>query len=320
MINKDLKFLVIGLGSIGERHVRNLKTLGYTDITVLRSRNLPPRTLAIDDYKTVLNWDDAVANDPDLAIICTPTSMHQDQAIKCLESGISVLVEKPISNDLSGEQKIKSLIKADDSLFCYTAYMMRFHPFVAKIKSIIDAKTYGALRSFHSQWGEHLPYWHPWEDYSETYAALNGMGGGAALTLSHDIDLAMHLMPSKVSDFSIFKNDKTALKTDTDDATDVMFRFENGATGHVHVNFFQKNPQRRYEYRFDGATVIFDYFSNEMTILKDKDKETISYDGFDRNDMFIEQSKFVIAQLKNPTFDRMFEIEQAYFTTKICLS
>ena len=80
--------------------------------------------------------------------------------------------------------------------------MMRFHPLICDLKEIISNEYYGKLISIQSKWAEFLPDWHPWEDYRISYASNKKMGGGVALTLSHDIDLAFFLTSSKLQNFS----------------------------------------------------------------------------------------------------------------------
>ncbi|HOY94190.1 MAG TPA: Gfo/Idh/MocA family oxidoreductase, partial [Catalimonadaceae bacterium] len=98
-MTKQDPVLVIGGGSIGERHIGNLLTLGYTNIVVLRSRNLPFRTVDASKVTIVTDWESALALKPRAAFICTPTSLHISQAIKCAENGISILAEKPLSHN-----------------------------------------------------------------------------------------------------------------------------------------------------------------------------------------------------------------------------
>ena len=103
--------LVIGLGSIGERHVRNLKILGCNNIYVLRRRNKEPRTFKLEDYKFVKSINDALSKNISAAIISTPTSSHTEMLITLVEASIPVLLEVPISNSLKGLIKINELAK-----------------------------------------------------------------------------------------------------------------------------------------------------------------------------------------------------------------
>ena len=72
--------------------------------------------------------------------------------------------------------------------------MMRYHKEINLIKEIIDSGQLGRITSSHINWSTYLPDWHPWEDYSESYASNSEMGGGAILTCSHEIDTMNYLL------------------------------------------------------------------------------------------------------------------------------
>lgn len=309
-----MKFLIIGAGSIGERHIRNLLTLGYSDILVYRTRRLPLRTVDASDISILTDWREVLARKPDAAIICSPTALHLEQTLDCLRAGMHVLVEKPLSHTTEGLAELKNLLTESDRLM-QVGYMLRFHPLLLRVQKILNEKTYGNLVSFHSHWGEHLPDWHPWEDYRNSYAARTDLGGGAGLTLSHDLDLALWLAASPVARHYSVENRSSRLETDTDEATDLIFRFENGTTGHVHVNFFQKNPERRYEYRTDEATLVVDYFADTLTIYRAKTPpQTERLTDFERNDLFIEQTKNFLSNIELPS-ERRRAISMEQFAT-----
>lgn len=296
----DQTILVIGAGSIGERHVRNLKELGVRNIVVLRSRRLPLRTISEDELTIVTSFDEGMQYEPIAAVICTPTSMHMEQALQCLTRGLSVLVEKPLSHSTESLDKLESAAR-ENGCFLQVGYMMRFHPLLLRVKEHINRRDFGGLVHAASHWGEYLPDWHPWEDYRESYAARKDLGGGAGLTLSHDLDVALWMLGDSADAVSINKNTGSSLEVDVEVAVDVLLRNKEGITATVHQNFFERIPRRFYTYLFDTARLHLDYFGNQLTICQhDKEDEIIQLHNFDRNDMFLDQSRDFIRRLNTP--------------------
>jgi len=317
-MTKQDPVLVIGGGSIGERHIGNLLTLGYTNIVVLRSRNLPFRTVDASKVTIVTDWESALALKPIAAFICTPTSLHISQAIMCAENGISILAEKPLSHNGEGIDELIAICK-ETGVYVQVGYMMRYHPHAEIIKKWIQDQTWGKLVSFSTHWGEHLPDWHPWEDYRESYAARKELGGGAALTLSHDLDLVLWMIESTLVSHHLIQNFASGLEVNVDSAADFLLGFENGVTGHVHLNFFQKVPRREYRFEFTEASVCFDFFKHLIEVKTKGNVETITMENFERNDLFLRQTIGFFRNMESFSIEQSIQnIQDAARVTQLC--
>ena len=281
--------------------MRNLRALGVGRITVLRSRRLPLRTLAEDELTIVTSFDEAMQYRPEAAVICTPTSMHLEQTAECLERGLSVLVEKPLSHTAAGLNDLQTQAERAGR-YVQVGYMMRFHPLLLRVKTIIDEAAYGGLVHASSHWGEYLPNWHPWEDYRESYAARKDLGGGAGLTLSHDLDVALWMLGGgDAGAGKVVKSHGSSLETDVDVAVDVLLKNAQGQVAHVHQNFFERVARRTYTYLFDEARVEVDFFANSLTVIQPgQEAKVASLPNFDRNDLFLDQSRDFLARLDRP--------------------
>lgn len=304
---------------MGERHIRNLRSIGYRNILVYRQRNLPFREIGEAQVKVFTDWKEVIKQQPIAAIICTPTAQHLQQATDCIKAGMHVLVEKPLSHQLFDKAALIAELE-NEKLLLQTGYMLRYHPLLQKVKSIIDEKNFGNVISIQTYWGEYLPDWHPWEDYRLSYAASKEKGGGAALTLSHDIDLVNWLMDALPADYKVMHNYASTLETDTDKAFDALLSYPNKATAHVHVNFCQKVPQRWYKVILDEAVIDIDYYNASMKIAT---KENITEEkivNFDRNAMFIDELKHFFSTIENGNYHEASkqQAEQSYSIIKIC--
>ncbi len=300
-MNQDLPILIIGAGSIGERHIRNLWALGYRNLHVYRQRNLPFRDIRGAHVNIILTWKGVLKINPFAAIICTPTSQHLQQCINCIRSDMHVLVEKPLSHNTEHFDTLRKEAEAKNKLL-HVAYMMRFHPFMKEIKNFIGKGTYGNLISFHTYWGTYLPNWHPYEDYRKSYAARRDLGGGAALTLSHDMDLINWLVNTELKKYSAALNYNSKLEIDVESGADFLLEFENRISGQVHVNFHQQSETRRYEFHFDKVSLEINYFQNEMKIITRDDMKIDVLDNFERNHLYIDEIKYFF-ELANSEID-----------------
>ncbi|MBC8046669.1 MAG: Gfo/Idh/MocA family oxidoreductase [Fimbriimonadaceae bacterium] len=319
-VNKDFPILIIGAGSIGERHIRNLWNLGYHNLFVFRIRNLPFRDIAGAQVQVITDWEYINDMRPFAAFICTPTAQHMQQTIDCLQLDMHVFVEKPLSHNLERFDELKELVK-EKNKYLQVGYMMRFHPLILQIKDHISNKTYGNLISFHTHWGSYLPNWHPWEDYKNSYAAKKELGGGVALTLSHDLDLANWIVNTDIiSHHSIF-NRSSQLDIDVESVTDFLIQYNNNITGHVHLNYLEHEPRRQYEFIFEEAVMQMNYFKNELQIISPKGNKNILLQDFDRNDLFSNEVKYFFAQVsekEDHTEQSLRQINESEIIIKMC--
>lgn len=170
--------LVIGCGSIGERHVRTF--LGTGRIGVIACDNRP----AIRDQMTarygveaVADWAEALSN-PSVTsvVIATPATSHVEIAIRCLDAGRHVLIEKPLSLELAG---IDRLVAARDRAARYAAvaYVLHFVPALQAARQFLATGSFGPIRHIAVNTGQHFPFFRP--AYREVYYRDRAQGGGA---------------------------------------------------------------------------------------------------------------------------------------------
>jgi len=293
-----MKFLICGVGSIGERHIRNLISLGFDDIILFRKRNNPLRTIS-NIFPTYSSLRECLDKKPDVAIICNPTHLHIETAIQCAKANCHIFIEKPISHNLEKCDELILTLKQKNKI-AMVGYMMRYHPCILKMKKWIEKGDIGKIISLRSVWGEYLPDWHPWEDYRKTYAAVRNMGGGPALTLSHELDLAIWLF-GKVNKVVGMTNYNSNLEIDTEHAIDILISFESGITGNIHLDYFQKPPKRSIEIVGSKGRIEFDYYLNRVILYTHDDinGKVFSVDKeFEHNDMFVSEIEQFIYTIK----------------------
>lgn len=296
-IRNNSLILICGVGSIGERHLNNILRLGYENIILYRKRNNPLRTLN-KQFPVFSDLNDALKENPEISFITNPTSLHIETAIKCADAGSHIFIEKPLSHNRVGVEKLKKIIK-NKNLKVMIGFMMRFHPCIKKIKELLDNKKIGNILSTISIWGEYLPDWHPWEDYTTSYAARKKLGGGPALTLSHDLDILLWLL-GKPERLKAYANYNSNLNIDTENAIDIILKYKNGIISNIHLDYLQKPPFREYLFIGDKGRIKLNYFANLVEINTDKSYGVFYSPGnFERNDMFIEEIKYFFNCIEN---------------------
>src|SRR5208282_864946 len=171
--------LVVGCGSIGSRHARNLKSLGVqqlgfcdTSSEALKQCREELHGEAFGDYGEALE-----KFRPDMVLICTPPVYHVDEALAALQARAHVFIEKPLSHESSGIQALITEARRRDRNV-QIGYNMRFQPGLQIVKELIDSGKIGRVLWLTAEAGQYLPDWRPWQHYRESYSARHEMGGG----------------------------------------------------------------------------------------------------------------------------------------------
>ena len=288
----DARFLVIGCGSIGKRHLLNLKQLGVMDIIAFdpradRRQEVEQR-FQVPTYATL---DSAFGEHPSVALICSPTHLHIEHALLAAQAGCHLFIEKPIAATNDG---IDRLIREVDrqSLYTLVGCNFRFHPGLRKIKALLDSCSIGPIISARAQFGQYLPDWHPWEDYRQNYSAQRSMGGGVVLDRIHEIDYLRWLL-GEVSEVFAFLGKLSHLEIDTEDIAEILLRFQTGAIGSIHLDYIR----RRYDCSLEiiGENGIVKWLYQDQTLLWYSTAEsiwqTLRWPEYEANEMYLAEMK-----------------------------
>lgn len=172
------KILVIGVGSIGERHVRCFQKTGRAEISICEL-NSELRTQIQERYalrEAFGDLDAALADRPDAAVICTPAHLHIPMARQIASAGISLLIEKPLSISLDGIDDLAHAIRERD-LKLSIAYVTRVHPVLQSMREAILSHRFGKPLELIAVSGQHFPLYRP--AYRKIYYTRHETGGGA---------------------------------------------------------------------------------------------------------------------------------------------
>jgi predicted dehydrogenase len=288
-----VKILFAGLGSIGQRHLRNIRSLLGDDLelTAYRVRRSSPvinldltiePSLDVDGFYGVRVFDDldaALADGPDAVFVTNPTVFHLQVALAAARAGCHIFVEKPLSHCREGVDELAAIVDSKQ-LVCLVGYQLRFHPAFHRLRDLLVADALGALISVRMDVGEYLPGMHAFEDYRQLNYGRRDQGGGVALMQIHDLDMAYALfgLPRRVYALG---GKLSSLEIDTEDTVAMLLDCEP-APIQVSQDFVRRVPVRRYELIGEHGTAVWDHLRGTLELNGERLVEQA-----DRNRLFI---------------------------------
>lgn len=313
-----MKALLIGLGGVGQRHARNLRSILGEGLTLLayRVRGLSHVLTAklqadpnadVEATLGIRSFTDlgaALAEKPDVAFVCNPTNLHVPTALACVQAGCDVFIEKPLSHSMDDVEK---LIRTVDQTrrIAMVGYQLRFHPCIGKLREIVASGCLGRLLSVRVTVGEYLPNWHPYEDYRKSYAARTDLGGGVILTQIHEFDYLYSLFDPPAKVFAIGGH-WSHLEVDVEDTTSILMESSHQNRPlpiHLHQDYLQSPPSRQCEVIGDRGKAVLDLPALSVTVHEygGGAPAVHSFPGFDRNQLFLDETRHFLECVEKRT-------------------
>ena len=266
-----MDILFCGLGSIGQRHIRNLaEVLKQHDleyrIDAVRSsdRELP------EDIEKLLDTrftDIAEIKDSyDIVFITNPTSLHYDTLKIVAAKAGAVFIEKPVFGD--ADVDIEALGLRDDAVY-YVACPLRHHPVVKKIKEYVSEKRVSAVRAICSSY---LPEWRKDTDYRKNYSASREQGGGVVLDLIHEWDYLTWLFGMPLGS-EMYAAHVSELEIDSDDVALYIAKYKNMLLS-LHLDYIGRVPMRSITLYCSDEIIVGDILANTVLQVQANKIET----------------------------------------------
>lgn len=265
-MKKNYKIAIIGLGSIGTRHLHNIvRVLGEreTSFTIDLIRSGKGKELD-NETKRLINEVfysyDEVPDDYDVIFVTNPTNLHFETIKKYVTKTKHMFIEKPIFDRT--DVLIEELFLKNDSIY-YVACPLRYTSVIQYLKNHVDLDRVFCARVICSSY---LPDWRPGSDYRTIYSAHKNQGGGVSIDLIHEWDYLHYLFGEPKQIYNI-KGKFSNLEIDSDDLSIYIARYENMAT-EVHLDYFGRKPIREIQLFTDEETIVGDFINNEIRYLK----------------------------------------------------
>jgi predicted dehydrogenase len=286
----DMIALIVGLGNIGFRHLRNLKSIKPdTHITVWHQHSKQGTSEVSSCIDSVAySLKDAISIKPDIAIIANPASSHIETGLELAKEGIHLFIEKPLSDDLERVDELIQLCK-EKSLVLMVGYNFRYYyPLQVMKKALVEGKI-GRVLTFRVEVGQYLPEWRINKDYRLCASARKDLGGGAVLELSHELDYIRWLI-GEVSSVTAIVGHLSNLDIDVEDVAEILLKMDCGAIGSIHLDMIQRPPIRMSKIIGEIGTLEWDGSSNRVRLFLNETgiwEDLVPDLAIDRNDMYI---------------------------------
>jgi len=299
MEGKIMKIVVVGSGSIGKRHIRNLKKIfekrGDGSEVIAFDVNAEALKLIEEEYKVRIttNIDEAFV-EADGVFICTPNYLHASLALKAVQNNCHVLIEKPMAHDLDNVEELLNIAK-EKNLTVTVGYMLRYYEPLKKVKELLGQEKIGKIYGAIVECGSYLPGWRPTQDYRRNYGAMKSQGGGVILDSIHEINYIKYLLGEVESVFAL-TDKRSDLEIDTEDYASISLKFKSGVIANVHLDYLQRSYSRRCKIIGEKGTIEWDFVGHKVRIFdanKNEWSET-SLENLDFNKTYLAEEKHFV--------------------------
>ena len=299
--------LFVGLGSVGQRHLRNLRELLGTSVRVSAFRVRRESTELTDEMTAVPGGDvesaygvevhtsleSALAEEPDIAVVANPTSLHVPAARAALEAGCDVMIEKPLSHTDAGVDGLATRARQLGRIGL-VAYQLRFHPCVKRLIDLVESAELGFLYGAHVEVSEYLPGFHPYEDYRRMYASRSDLGGGATVTQIHEIDLIHRIFGRPERVWSVGGR-LSELDIDVEDSATSLLKYRRGDglpfAVQLHQDFLGRPPRRMFSVWGSRGRAVMDLRSGSLDLVATDGSTArlVECSNYPRNQLFVDE-------------------------------
>ncbi len=311
-----MNILFLGLGSIGQRHLRNVYKINKkTNFFAIRKKYFTPlltnknqsirgdieKKYKIKVFKSLKDFKREKIN-INAAFVCTPSKFHIDETIWLMKNNINVFVEKPLGSSLKNIQILKKLIASKPKILNMMGYQLKFNPIILKLKKILEKKIIGDVYNIFISHGEHIDDFHPYEGYINSYAARKELGGGVVLSQIHEIDYLIFLFEKyKIKIVNSITSYLSDLKLNVEDnsvSNLLLLKGKKKTLCTVYLNYFERPKRRQLLLIGKKGKIECDLNQGKIKIFKNRKIKEFNF-KFDRNDIFIKQVKYFLERVKN---------------------
>ncbi|MBI2524648.1 MAG: Gfo/Idh/MocA family oxidoreductase [Candidatus Rokubacteria bacterium] len=265
---------LIGCGSIGSRHARNLRELGIERLLLYDSdRDRAASLAAAVGAEWVASVEEVLQARPLAVLVCTPPHLHVPVSRQAIAAGAHVFVEKPLSTSLDGTEELIE-VAAQAGKRVIVGCNMRFHPGVAQIRAALTRAAVGRPWFFRAHYGHYLPFWRPGQDYRLSHSGHRGQGGGLTIECIHEIDY-LRWLAGEVKAVDATRARVGELDIETEDFASLTLSFEAGCMAQVQLDCLRWFKSRGCEVVGENGIVVW--------VSQGRAPEAVEVRFFDKN-------------------------------------
>lgn len=255
-----MRVLIIGLGSIAQKHIKSLRLL-HSQAEIYAYRRSASRE--IDGIKHIYSLQEIPAINPDFIIISNPTNIHYDTLKIVYQYNIPLFIEKPLFN-LKGDEQLKLVELIEKNNSTYIACNLRFHLGIVKMKSLLKGKRVEEINSY---CGSYLPNWRPNVNYKEIYSANKDQGGGVHIDLIHELDYLYWIFGQPEKTKSTFSSN-SSLDISAYDYANYLWSYDT-FNANIILNYYRKDSKRTLEVLTSDGTYLLNLLENKIWFNND---------------------------------------------------
>jgi predicted dehydrogenase len=299
-----MKFLIVGLGSMGKRRIRNLQFLRAGEVIGFDPRQDRGRE-AEDKYHitTYSDFETAMAAKPDALIISTPPDKHVEYALKAAKHNRHFFMEASVV--LDGMDELAALCRGK-KIVAAPSCTMRFHPAIKDIKHAVAIGKYGHVVNFSYHSGQYLPDWHPWEQPKDYYVG-NKPTGACREIVPFELTWLVDIIGLPTAVKAIYGKTRD-VGADIDDTYVISLAFPGGL-GNLTVDVTARYATRSLILNMEQGQILWRWDDPAVKLYDATKKRWIHYyqpqgqtvEGYNKNiveDMYIDEMSAFIQAIK----------------------
>lgn len=299
-----IKVVIIGLGSIAQKHV-------------LALRKINPKTKIYAYRRSIINEENNIKHvyslkeieelSPDFIIVSNPTNVHFDTLNFIYKLKTPLFIEKPLFST-KGEKELQLVNLINKNNSTYVACNLRFHKGILEMKNILKGKRVEEVNVY---CGSYLPNWRPEVNYKEVYSANKEQGGGVHIDLIHELDYLYWIFGTPISTKKTFTN-VSSLNISAYDYANYLWSYKT-FNANVVLNYFRRDTKRTFEVLTDKGTYFLDLLENKIYF----NNKLVYFEPQDIVDLYESQMRFFIENAIEKK-NRFNSITEGYKILELC--
>ncbi len=255
---------IIGLGSIGQRHLKNLHAVAKARGLDVSTDVVEPRALDYldEDVRALVRRRFATFAEIgryDIVFVTNPSQLHRETLEAVRDKADFFFVEKPVFTEALDARKIAPY--TDECKF-YVACPIRHTRVYGFLADFVRTNRVFCARAICSSY---LPEWRPGTDYRQTYAAQAG-AGGVKLDLIHEFDYLFTLFGTP-SEARLLDGKFSDLEIRSVDGVSFVGKYPD-KTVELHLDYYGRVSRREIELYTADDVVVCDFIKSEVRFLK----------------------------------------------------
>jgi predicted dehydrogenase len=283
------RILIVGHGSMGKRHLSVIQGL-FPEAKIKILRQSKAREEIRLESNEVSSLDEAKQFLPEIIVICNPASEHINTALKFINSGVNIFIEKPISHSTKDIIKLISSLDAMNGVLI-VGYNLRYLKSLQAFRRHLHEGLIGEPLSVRCEVGQFLPSWRQNTDYRMSVSAKRELGGGVLLELSHEIDYLRWIF-GEVNWVRATLLRQSELEIDVEDTVHLTIGFEKRTSNgqliaNLNMDFIRHDTTRSCTIIGDKGSLRWDGILGEVSLFQAGEK---TWENLFVNDNGIEET------------------------------